>query len=157
MPITQIGNLKLQFPGILHSSRFSPILKVNNPSHSNPQYSILIVSTSLFNTDIFYNATLLSTKEIRLSMRVDCTIVWECERQFSMSPKTTGARSRESIRRQLLRGNGDFHSQSKHFPAHQYFLSRRKARQKAEYRHLELGKNIFFCCFFGFIFKLVEI
>ena len=149
--------MKLQFPGILHSSRFSPILKVNNPSHSNLEYSILIVSTSLFNTDIFYNATLLSTKEIRLSMRVDCTIVWECERQFSMSPKTTGVRSRSPSEDSSCGETGIFTAKANTFPLISIFWAEGRRDRKLNTATWNLERIYFFVVFFGFIFKLVEI
>ena len=82
--VTQIGNMKPQFPGILHSSRFHPILEVNNRPQSNPGYLILILSTSLFNTEVIYNA-LLSTKELHLSMKTDCTKFWDLNKFDSSS------------------------------------------------------------------------
>ena len=137
------------FPGILHSSRFHPILEVNNRPYSNPGYLIFILYTSLFNIEVVYNALLLSTKELHPSMKTDCTKCWEFERMLRVaavfkSPKTS--RSWESSVRRLLGVRQGFHSQSKHFSAHQYFLSRRTARQKAEWGHphLGIGKKIMF-------------
>lgn len=86
--------MKPQFPGILHSSRFRPILEVNNGPYSNPGYLILILSTSLFNTDVIYNAILLSTKELHLSIKTDRTNFWEWEqisRQFEVTKNNGGA------------------------------------------------------------------
>ena len=75
--------MKPQFPGILHSSRFSPISEVNNHFHSevfrksqfysNDEYIINKVSTPLFYTEFIYilqyKFIFLSTKEIYPSIK----------------------------------------------------------------------------------------
>ena len=104
----------------------------------------MIVSTSLFNTDIVYNATLLSTKEIRLSMRVDCTIVWECERQFSMSPKTTGVRSRSPSEDSSCGETGIFTAKANTFPLISIFWAEGRLDRKLNTATWNLERIYFF-------------